>query len=195
MIEHLSDTPAHLLAFRAEDRIEAGDIARTTERLDDMLREHPRVSLFADLTAMSGMTPGALWKNTRYSTGHSHNLRRYYRVALVTEQRWLRVVTDLERPLAPSVDLRTFTPAERDEALRWAAEAPPSGEPAHAYEEIPTSASNVVAYAVRGPVTGAGVDTLAERLDANYAAHETPRTKTCPCSTASKAPSASASIS
>jgi len=49
-------------------------------------------------------------------------LDRFGRVAVVSDQPWMRVSSRLESAMLPNISYRVCKPEERDEALAWAFE-------------------------------------------------------------------------
>lgn len=169
MIERLSALPDHLVALRLEGRIAAEDIDRLTERLNQALAAHEQVSFFLEIASLERLTPKALLKDVQFGLSQIKNLRRLHRVAVVTDQEWIRTGITWTRRLFTSIHLRVFEPPEREEALAWAGETPPAaGPPKRGLEEIPTKDPGTIAVAVRGPVTGADIEHWAPRLRAAY---------------------------
>ena len=174
MIAFLSSGPDHLVALRLSGHLEAGDLDRFADRLDQALGEREQVNLFMEITTLDGLTPKAVLKDVQVGLSQIKNLRRLHRVAVVTDQGWIRTGAEWENRLFSTSKLRAFEPAEREEALQWASEVPPeAGPPERGLEEIPTSSAGVVAFALTGPITGADIDHVAPKLSAAYENHGT----------------------
>lgn len=172
MIDILSDTPAHLIAIRASGHIEDEDIDRVADRIDEALTAQEQVNFYVEAASLEGFASGAFLKGILYDLSQIKNLRRVHRAALVADEGWIRRVAEWEDRLLPGIELRIFDPAEREEALEWAAETPPeAGAPKRGLEEIPTTDAGVVAFAVTGPITGADVEAITPKLSAAYDQH------------------------
>ena len=172
MIDLLSGGPDHLIALRLSGRLEGGDFDRFAKRLDEVLGEREQVNLFMEIAPLEGVSPKALLKDVQMGLSQIKNLRRLHRVAVVSDNAWIRTGTAWENRLFSTSKLRAFEPQEREEALAWASEAPPeAGPPKRGLEEIPTSNPSVLAFALTGPVTGADIEQLAPRLTRAYGEH------------------------
>jgi hypothetical protein len=81
-------------------------------------------------------------------------LKRYYRAAVVTDKGWLGALARVEGLVFSSIDVRVFSPDERDKAYAWASEtpeaAPEPAEPTPSLHFLQTTSENVFAYEVDG---------------------------------------------
>lgn len=174
MIDILSSAPDHLIAVRLRGRLEAEDLQRFTQRLDAALAEREQVNLFIEATSLGGISPQAFLKDVQVGLSQIKNLRRIHRVAVVSDKEWIRTGTEWEDRLLQGTSLRTFEPREQEAALRWASERPPeTGPPKRGLKRIPTQDPSVLAFAMRGPITGADIEHIAPMLNAAHDAHGT----------------------
>jgi SpoIIAA-like len=175
MIETLA-APDHVVALRVTGRIDEADIARAIEVVEAALAQHERVALYAEVD-MAGMTPGAFAKDLQYGLGKLRELRRFPRVAVVTSQEWVRWAARLEGAILPQIEVRVFSPAEREEALAWASQPLPAHE-AEAEPKEPsvrtmrTTSPNVIAFEVDGRIRGEDMRRLIAASDEVMKAHE-----------------------
>jgi hypothetical protein len=123
MIE-LLPAPDHVVALRLEGTLTGADFDRLVEEIEAKLARHERLGIFADMVGFKDLTAEAAAKDLRYNLGKLGEWRRFPREAVVTDKQWIRTLAKLVDPLVPHVEVRTFAPAERDEALAWAAAAP-----------------------------------------------------------------------
>ncbi|MEO6823823.1 MAG: STAS/SEC14 domain-containing protein [Nitrosospira sp.] len=72
------------------------------------------------------------------------------RYAVVSDKQWPGALMGVVAPvLFPALEIKVFTPHQRDEAVKWAAEfpeAPKTGAPAFRF--LPTSRENVLAFEI-----------------------------------------------
>jgi hypothetical protein len=122
MIETL-EAPDHVVAFRASGRIDEADIERSFAAVEAALARHEQIGLYAEVD-VTGITPGALARDLRYSLGKLRELQRFPRVAVVTSQDWLRWAARVEGAILPQIEVRVFPPAEREDALAWVMQPP-----------------------------------------------------------------------
>jgi SpoIIAA-like len=178
MLELLS-APDHVVAMRVTGRVDEADIERGIQAIESALAREKTVSLFAEI-AMSGMTGGALAKDLSYSLGKLRDLHRFPRVALVTDQEWLRTFGEVQNRLLPRVEVRTFAPSERDTALEWVSQPAPAeredaetGAPVtSAVRLVRTTKPDVVAFEVEGKIRSEDMRLLVTTFDDALRAHE-----------------------
>ena len=123
MIALLDDAPPGVLGFRAEGRLDRGELAtvvvppiRAAVERGEPLRVLVEVeSGFAQVDPMAAVA--------ELKEGLDRELRkqaRFVRGAVVTDVGWLAGSVGLMGWMVPG-ELKTFAPAERAEALAWAA--------------------------------------------------------------------------
>jgi hypothetical protein len=148
--------PEHIVAMRVSGRVETQDVERGIAEVEDALARQDRIALYAEI-AMSGMTPGAFARDLGYGLRHLRELHRFARMAVVTEQEWVRRIVRAESHILPQIEIRAFTPGERDAALAWAAQPIAAGEPEEGpapptVRLIETTKADVVAFEVNGRI-------------------------------------------
>jgi hypothetical protein len=145
-----------VVAMRASGRLDEGDVERGIEAIEAALARQDRIALYAEIY-MTGMTPAAFARNVTYSLGKLGELHRFRRAAVVTDQEWVRWITQAEHTLFTGIDVRVFLPVEKEAAMTWASEslpeanteAAPSGP---AITMIETTAPHVVGFQVNGKI-------------------------------------------
>jgi hypothetical protein len=172
----LLPAPETAVAVRASGRIDESDVQRGIEAVEAALARHERIALYAEVE-ISGVTPGALVKDVGYGLGKLRELRRFARAAVVTSQDWVRWIARAEAAVLPQIEIRIFGPAERDEALAWAAQPieavqAESVSAAPSIQLIETTARNVLAFEVDGRIRAADMRHLIAAADHALKAHE-----------------------
>lgn len=119
MIETV-EAPDHVLAYRYTGILTAEDYDRVIAVLEDKLKRHDKVGVYADMTGFTGLTPEAMAHDLKYSISKLGQLDRYHRAALVTDNPWLEGLTKMASGLVPAIEARVFKPGEADAALAWA---------------------------------------------------------------------------
>lgn len=116
MIE-LVPTGAHqVVGLRIEGRISGEDLDLAAREIDARLKVHPRISIYAEIHGLTGMSLEALAKDFRYSLAH---LRDVEKEAIVSDRRWLALLAQVGGRLFPSIDVRHFSPEDKEAALEW----------------------------------------------------------------------------
>jgi hypothetical protein len=168
--------PDHLVAVRVGGRIEEADIDQAIAAIDGALERAPRISFYAEVDALEGMTASALAKDVRYGLGMLRKVDRLARAAVVTDEEWVRALARFEAWLIPRIEFRMFGADARAEALSWASEKPPAEPPDLAAEPairlIETGNPMVLAFEVDGYITGRDVERVAGRFLKAFAAND-----------------------
>jgi hypothetical protein len=174
MIEVLpsSDT---VVALRVSGRVDENDIERAIQVIEAALVREERIALYSELE-ISSITPGALARDLRYGLGMLRELHRFARAAVVTSQSWVRGIAQIEARIFPQLEIRVFTPEERDEALAWASQPiqPVRAEPVSppSVDLIETTSPNVIAFEVNGRIRSEDMRRLITASDKALSAHE-----------------------
>jgi len=121
MLKAIEGLPDGVIGFEAEGEIQAADyqdlllpaVREVWDRGEDvrMVLVFPR---------WDGMSSGAGWQDLKMGF---ENLRRWKRIALVTDLDWMITVTSLFGWMTPG-ELKRFPIAGRDAAITWAAGDP-----------------------------------------------------------------------
>ena len=111
----------HVLGYHVDGSLEAGDIDRVFSEIDQKLTVNDRISVYAEVHSLSGMTIDALWKDLKLSAGHLGTLKRISRAALVTDIGWLRTAGGMENRFVPGIEVRVFPMSQQLEARHWIA--------------------------------------------------------------------------
>jgi SpoIIAA-like len=148
--------PDTVVALRASGRIGKDDVERAIQAVEDALARQERIALYAEIEIV-GITPGAFARDLGYGVGKLGELRRFPRAAVVTSREWVRWIARVQDAVLPQIEIRTFPPAARDEALAWASQPLPPIEPeppstAPSVRPIGSATPGVIAFEVNGRI-------------------------------------------
>jgi hypothetical protein len=166
----------HVVSMRVSGRIEKEDVERGIAAVEEALARQDRIALYAEVT-MSGMTPGAFARDLGYGLRHLGELRRFARMAVVTEQEWVRRIVQMQGRILPQMEVRTFTAGDRDEALAWVAQPITAGEPEvgpgpPSVRIIETTRPDAIAFEVNGRIRRDDMHLLVSAFEQALTAHE-----------------------
>jgi SpoIIAA-like len=172
----LLPAPEHVVALRVNGSIDRDDIERGIAAVEDALARQECIALYTEI-AMTGMTPGAFARDLGYGLRHLRELRRFARIAVVTEQEWVRRVVQVQGRILPQIEIRTFTPGEQDAALTWVAQPITTGEPEAAQAPpsvhlIETTRPDVIGFEVNGRIRRDDMHLLVGAFEQALGAHE-----------------------
>ena len=148
--------------------IAAEDLDRLMARLEQSLKTHRKTHVFLQIDDLKGIDWKAVAANTPRGLHVLRDLGRFGRVAVVSDDRWIRAWTRAESALLPFVSYELFPSDERARALDWVAgKIDEPHQPALSFLE--TNNPLVVAFACDGIVTPRemdhAMDELKPRLD------------------------------
>jgi hypothetical protein len=176
MIERIDDAPESVLGIRASGRLDERDIEEAASLIDEALERQERVPIFMEID-ITGMSPGAVLRDVTYGLGKLREMHRFPRVAVVTPQDWIRRVTQVQARLIPQMEMRVFTPQERDDALAWISQplpAPKQDEPPAepSVRMIDGDTPDLVAFEIEGRIRAQDMRLLIDRFEEAMKAHE-----------------------
>ena len=117
MIKELNDLPAGVIGFEASGKLQAEDYRDVVLPALERAAAKGEIRFLIVIPEFGGMTGGAVWQDLKLGVEH---LRKWKRIALVTDIEWMTRVTDLFGWMTPG-DVKTFPVAKRDEAIAWVA--------------------------------------------------------------------------
>ena len=117
MIKELSDMPAGVIGFEASGKMQAEDYRDVVLPALERAAAAGEVRFVIIIPDFDGMSGGALWQDLKVGVEH---WRAWKRIALVTDIEWMKQMTSLFGWMTPG-EVKTFSLAQRDEAVEWAA--------------------------------------------------------------------------
>jgi len=170
MIEKLTAKPG-VLALRVQGHVSREDVDRCFELLTENLENHPKIGLYIEITSLTGFDTEALQEDFKRGWALLDKLDRFDRVAVVSDQTWIRWASRIESALLPGISYRTYTLAERKQALDWVQgrEDFPYG---HAIRMVPTTRADAIGIEINGRLSAEEVGQVAR--DLNTMRHKRP---------------------
>ncbi|NJC04345.1 hypothetical protein GGQ97_000138 [Sphingomonas kaistensis] len=115
----IHDSRRDVLALTIVGDITGADLDTVMDRLDPLMEGTGKVHLFVETKAIHGLQLTALPSYVARAMPLLGKLDRFGRVAVVSDQAWIRAGTRLESMMLPFIAYRVFMPDERDAALAW----------------------------------------------------------------------------
>jgi hypothetical protein len=113
------ETSPDTIAVTIKGKIASADLDAVMDRLDAAFAAHDKVNVFVETRDLDGIELSGLGRYTARALPLFGKLTRFGRVAVVSDQAWLRAATRFESAVLPFISYRVFEPAERDQALAW----------------------------------------------------------------------------
>ena len=161
----LKDQTEHddIVILSISGKLGKGDVDQAMRRLDTAFKGGGKVQLFVEVLGFTGMPKEAWWSDLSQGFHYLTRLKQFGRIAIVSDQSWVRVASRIESALLPFVSYEVYTPDQREHALAWV-----KGDAATARPETLRVISNgdddIVAFEVDGRVTRDGIDALYAHL-------------------------------
>jgi hypothetical protein len=115
MLQLLEESKGDLVAFRISGHIDKNDYDIMLPVLEEKIKQHNKISVFAELQDVEDYTLKALWEDIKFDIRHANDFRR---AAIVGDQMWLEMLTTAASPFT-SAKVKYFNYRERDKALEW----------------------------------------------------------------------------
>lgn len=117
MIEALPDFPVNVIAVACRGHVTAGDYDTVlVPRVEEALSQHDKVRLYYQVgDDFAGIDPAAVWKDFKIGVEH---LRRWERVAIVTDIEWIRHTMQAFSFLIPG-EVKIFPTSDISQARDW----------------------------------------------------------------------------
>jgi SpoIIAA-like len=117
MIKVQPESERNILVVRAEAKLTDQDYKEVLiPRLEAIIREHGKARLLLDMgEAFQGWEGAALWDDARFGLEHRNDFEK---MAVIGGPGWVKWGLKLGA-MVVSGEIRSFSPSEREEALRW----------------------------------------------------------------------------
>jgi hypothetical protein len=163
MIERLTAKPG-VVAFRVSGHFAREDIDKCYEILDEAMASHPKVDLFIEVDGLTGFDTEALTSDLTRGWTLLGKLDRFGRVAIVSDERWVRWLSRIESALLPGISYRIYKAHERQMALDWVQgrEDLPYG---HAIKLIESTRVDTLGIEINGRLSAEEISQVAQELN------------------------------
>lgn len=113
IIPHKSD---RIIGLEIDGQIEAQDIDRIVRLIEKNLDPKSKLNIYAEVNNWTGMSLGAFIKDLQFSLQHLHDFEKE---AIVSDLKWLEALSALGNTIFSGIEVKHFTPDEKDRALEW----------------------------------------------------------------------------
>ncbi|VAX13655.1 hypothetical protein MNBD_GAMMA24-647 [hydrothermal vent metagenome] len=115
MIEELPVDAPGIGVFKASGKLTDADYKQFIPRLDELIKEYGKISLFFELEDFHGWEAKAMWNDFKLSQSYPYNFER---IAIIGNQAWERWISLLAKPFTHA-QVRYFNSDQRDKAWDW----------------------------------------------------------------------------
>ena len=115
-VKFISHKPDYIIGIEIDGWINAEDINRITKLVEPRIDTGKRLSIYAEVNNWTGMSLRAFIDDLKFSLQH---LNDFEKEAIVSDSKWLETLAALGNTLFSSIEVKHFTPDEKDKALEW----------------------------------------------------------------------------
>jgi len=121
MIELINTFDNGMVGFRFDGSIDQADMQRFYDALESKMENDQKVKVYAEVKSMSlaDITWNAIKEETRRLLNHPAILANLAKVAVVTDEPWIKREFALECALMPTLEGSSFSFGEEDKAIEW----------------------------------------------------------------------------
>lgn len=116
MIEILPFKNDKVIGMIISGKVQVEGLEMITKMIDEKLERHEKLNVYIEIDDVSKFSNDAFVKDLKFSFSH---LGDFEKEAIVSDQGWLGTLIKITDKLYQSVEVRHFSPDERNDALRW----------------------------------------------------------------------------
>lgn len=116
MLELIPMKAPHVIGIRVDGKIEKDDILRVIEAGKSIMAKHDSIHIYVEAVSFDGISFEALWEDMSFAFP---NLKHFTRKAVVSDTQWMEIFSKIGDKLFPGIEVRHFSPAEKDAAIQW----------------------------------------------------------------------------
>ncbi len=116
MIEIIPFEEGNIIGFRLNGRIEDEEFDEITEKIEEMLEEHNKLRVYAEIEKIGGMSVNTFMKDIHFKLKH---WRDFEKEAVVSDKGWLESWVGIADKLFPHIEVKHFSTDEKEEAKEW----------------------------------------------------------------------------
>jgi len=116
MVEIVLARAERVVGFRVDGQIQTADFDRIADMVEEKLKSHRKLRMYAEIKSLKGMTLEAFLKDLKFKIKH-HD--RFEKAAIVSDKDWLRKIVDVEDKVLNGIEMKSFTLSEEQDAMAW----------------------------------------------------------------------------
>lgn len=116
------DVPPHVVSFTIDGTVTARDMDGLYRAVEGAMGGKRPAHVLAEIRGVGGLTLEAVSTNVKRGLGLLPKLGRIRRYAVVTDLGWLAGLAKAQGAAIPGLEVRTYAPEDRADALAWVSE-------------------------------------------------------------------------
>lgn len=120
MLRKLTFSDDKVLAFRWEGEFNKEAFDQAMNEFLPEFKTRDRFDIYLELLDISGVESKAVWDDLKFYSGNAKELvKKIDKVALVTDNSWIKNIAETSYKLVPGIELKSFKLDESDVARQW----------------------------------------------------------------------------
>lgn len=119
MLNFIDFEDSNVVGLTIDGKITDEELDAVVSRFEKKFESYEKVRLYAEMKNFGGMEIKAFFKDLKFGLT---NFSRFEREAVVTDAEWAQQFATISDPLVPTVDVKAFSYAEKEEAKAWITE-------------------------------------------------------------------------
>jgi len=116
----------NVLALRIEGELDHESFMEVVKDMEEEFEDQDHFRLYLEVPELEHVEFRTIWDSLKFALTHFRQyVKQIDRIAVVSDEKWLRWVTEVENKLMPSISEKAFTFAEVELAREWIKEFTP----------------------------------------------------------------------
>ena len=107
-----------VIIVHVSGKLAKADYELFVPEVEQLVRQHGKLSMLFDMTGFHGWEAGALWEDTKFAIKHFSDIEK---LAMVGEKKWQQSMAMFGKSFTKAT-IRYFDHADIAEAMKWVAE-------------------------------------------------------------------------
>lgn len=119
MIDPIPFEAPNVIGFKVNGSIDDEGFRQAVNEIETALKNDQPVRVYAEVEALGGLSIDTFFENLKFKFQLFGQLDRFEKEAIVSDKRWIETLTKAGDKLFPSIEVKYFSFAQKDEALAW----------------------------------------------------------------------------
>lgn len=120
MLQKLTLGTKDVVAFRWEGNFDKKAFDQAMDQFLPELKARDKFNIYLEIVELGEVEANAVWQDIKFYSGNFSSLvSKIDKVALVTDNSWLKNLAETSYKLVPGIELKAFPYKEQDVARHW----------------------------------------------------------------------------
>ena len=116
MLEIITFDEDYIIGFKLKGRIEEESFDEAVGMMEAMLKKHEKLRAYIEVEEIGGINVNTFMKDIHFKLKHFHDFEKE---AVVSDKGWLESWIKVADTILPSIEIKHFSPEEKEEAKEW----------------------------------------------------------------------------